>query len=188
MKNKAFNISAAILSTMLTISMIFLFYTGTMLIIAEKNNQLEVKAYQTEQRFNYNLQNTYSSNEEIRHDLSRLYNPVIYFYAESELHSSIGAQTILPLRYITVNTLYIRIPYAYTFFLAHEFVHITYTTNNECFTEFTTIKTLYESGNEWFKNVALWRANDIVSHNLQDNYDCGYYILEYFKERGLDNM
>lgn len=183
MKQKLFNIFATILSVLLAISITLFFYAGITLAVAEGRHNIQVKPYSCVKPINFDLKTayTYENNFEIRKDLEKIYKPVVYFYAEGELNSSIGAQTILPLRHITMNSKYVNIPYAYTFFLAHEFVHITYCVTNECFTEFTAFKTLYESGNEWFRNVALWRANDIVTHNLQDTYDCGYYILEYLE-------
>ena len=69
----------------------------------------------------------------------------------------------------------------YIIVLAHEIVHIKYGTSDETFTEYTSIITLYESNNILFQKVALNRAKFIISGAYQGTeYDCGYYLLEYF--------
>ena len=69
----------------------------------------------------------------------------------------------------------------YIWVLSHELVHIKYQTANETFTEYTSIITLYESNNILFQKVALNRAKFIISGAYQGTeYDCGYYLLEYF--------
>lgn len=67
--------------------------------------------------------------------------------------------------------------------LSHEIVHIKYQTSNETFTEYTSIVTLYESGIETFKKIALNKARLIISGTYENTqYDCGYYLLKYFGE------
>lgn len=67
---------------------------------------------------------------------------------------------------------------------AHELTHIKYQTYNECFTCYTCIITLYESGNEFLKFIAINYANDITCYyDEQDDGNCGYYLIEYFKEK-----
>ena len=141
---------------------------------------LEVKPYNAI-TLNYTLDNPYESTAEIKTDLDKLFNAGAYIYKEEQLRPGVGATTNLTFRIITISPRYVNNPHYYTFFLAHELTHLKYYTGNECFTEYKAIITLYESGNEYFKNVALCQANATMLNNLQDEYDCGYYLVEYFK-------
>lgn len=70
--------------------------------------------------------------------------------------------------------------------LSHEIVHIKYQTTNETFTEYTSIISLYESDVGVFRSVALNRARFIIGGGCAGTeYDCGYYLIEYFKGREL---
>lgn len=149
-------------------------------VTVEKRHVLAVKSYTADITLDYTLESPYECNNDIKKDLDKLFKAGGYFYAEKSMRTSIGAITNLTLRKITMNDCFIGNKNLYTFFLAHELTHLKYYTANECFTEYTAIITLYESGNDYFKNVALWRASLIIQSNLQDEYDCGYYLLEYF--------
>lgn len=65
----------------------------------------------------------------------------------------------------------------YVFTLAHELVHITYFTVNERFSNFTAWKILYESGNDYFKNVALAFARDDMY--ISADYHFVAYVVDY---------
>ena len=64
---------------------------------------------------------------------------------------------------------------------AHETVHATQLCLNERKTQFLTFKFLYESGNEDFKEIALYQASMMVNI-VEKEYDATYYIAEYLKE------
>lgn len=66
---------------------------------------------------------------------------------------------------------------------AHELTHIKYQVADETYTTYKTIVKLYESGNAELQYHAIKEANDILSGCYEDtDYDCGYYIIEYFKK------
>ena len=65
---------------------------------------------------------------------------------------------------------------------AHESVHANFLCLDERKTQYLTFKLLYESGNEFFKQVALKQASMMI--NLSDKqYDATYYIAEYLKNK-----
>lgn len=114
---------------------------------------------------------------EIRQKLDRLYR-IDYSYEEID--------EIEQLEWGYVNGNHIMIyknvrESDYIFVLAHEMTHIKYGVSNEIFVEYKTITMLYESGNKLFKQVALNRARFIVGGGVTREYDCGYYLLQYFK-------
>ena len=66
---------------------------------------------------------------------------------------------------------------------AHELAHIKYQTLNDSYATYQAIITLYESNDEIFKHIAIDYANDVLTGGYKGtDYDCGYYLLEYFKE------
>lgn len=70
----------------------------------------------------------------------------------------------------------------YTMLLAHEISHCKLKTVYECKTEYYAIITLVESNNKYLHYIGMWWADYIVSGGKAGTeYDCGYYLLEYFK-------
>lgn len=68
-------------------------------------------------------------------------------------------------------------------FYSHELTHLKYWCENETFVMYKTITTLYESDNHVLKCVALAAKKNILDGNVENpEYDCGYYLLQYFKE------
>lgn len=66
---------------------------------------------------------------------------------------------------------------------AHELAHIKYQTTNDSYATYQAIITLYESNDEILKHVAIDYANDVLTGGYYGtDYDCGYYLLEYFKK------
>lgn len=169
------------LAVMLLLLALWIVYVYATNKIPQTRHILAVKPYTADITLDYTLESPYACNKDIKKDLDRLFKAGGYIYSECDLRAGIGAQTNFTLRKIMVDTAYTTRHHAYTFFLAHELTHLKYFTANECFTEYTAIITLYESGNEYFRNVALWRAHLTLQANSQDEYDCGYYLLEYFK-------
>lgn len=69
----------------------------------------------------------------------------------------------------------------YIVVLSHELTHLKYQTNNETFTEYTSLITLYETNIKMFQSAALNKARFIVGGNCdKKELDCGYYLLNYF--------
>lgn len=61
----------------------------------------------------------------------------------------------------------------------HEIMHKVKFSSIERYVQFETFKTLYESGDEWYKNVALWQAN-LMRRGYID-YDCTWYVVQYLE-------
>lgn len=69
---------------------------------------------------------------------------------------------------------------------AHELAHIKYQTANETYVNYISIITLYESGDEQLRQIAMNKAQLIIDgHYDGTEYDCGYYLIEYFKTKGV---
>ena len=64
---------------------------------------------------------------------------------------------------------------------AHEVTHATKFCINERKTQYLTFVFLYESGIEYFKQVALFQASMMVNL-VEQEYDATYYIVEYLKK------
>lgn len=71
-------------------------------------------------------------------------------------------------------------PVRFVWTYAHETVHATQLCLDERKTQYLTFKLLYESGNEFFKQVALYQASMMVNI-IEKEYDATYYIAEYLK-------
>ena len=67
--------------------------------------------------------------------------------------------------------------------LTHELVHLSYFTANERFTCFKAFQILYESGNNYFKNIALAYANNDFKGITSLEYSCAGYIEDYLKSK-----
>lgn len=61
---------------------------------------------------------------------------------------------------------------------AHECVHKIFCIKDERLATYNTFIMLYESGDMYFKEVAIWGASTLKKGS---NYDCVYQILEYLK-------
>lgn len=72
--------------------------------------------------------------------------------------------------------------YDYAVRLAHEISHCRFYADNECYVEYHAIITLIESKYEWLSNVGKVWANEVITYHKTE-YDCGYYLLQYFNER-----
>lgn len=70
----------------------------------------------------------------------------------------------------------------YAVVLAHELTHLKYKAHNETFTEYKAITWLYETNIKAFQIASLNRAKTIIRGDYAGTeYDCGYYLLKYFK-------
>ena len=67
---------------------------------------------------------------------------------------------------------------------AHELTHLKYMVADETFTTYKSLILLYESGDYHLKYHALVEIKEILSGSCKNNeYDCGAYLVEYFKNR-----
>lgn len=64
----------------------------------------------------------------------------------------------------------------FVFSLTHEIIHLKYFTLNERFVNYNAFKVLYESNNEYFKNVALYFANRDLNGDFTREYSFVGYI------------
>ena len=146
------------------------------------NNILEVKPYEKTRLVVTPTPQTLTK-ETAKELVSDLYNtPHIYF--EKDLKDGISGLAIPYLRLVFVDENLISLHYFITTY-AHELTHVKYQVVNETFTAYKTFTTLYESGNAELKYHAMVYANDVLRGAYRrGEYDCGYYILEYLKERG----
>lgn len=69
----------------------------------------------------------------------------------------------------------------YVLALTHELVHIIYMTGNERFCNFKAFVILYESDNNYFKNIALAYADLEKKGEVIYEYSCIGYIEEYLR-------
>ena len=64
----------------------------------------------------------------------------------------------------------------YVFCLTHELVHLTECNHNERYTNLVTFETLYTSGNEYFKNIALYFAELDLRGAFTEEYSFVGYL------------
>ena len=64
----------------------------------------------------------------------------------------------------------------YTFCLTHELVHLTEFNIQERYTNLTTFYTLYNSGNDYFKNIALYFADLDLNGAFSEEYSFVGYL------------
>ena len=116
---------------------------------------------------------------ELKTLVSELYDTP-HIYGETKRNS----RCLVPFRIVKISDKLH--DYAYVKQYAHELTHIKYQTKDERFVVYTTITTLYESGNEYLQWVAIDYANEFLTKSLPEkSYDCGYYLQEYFKGEKL---
>ena len=127
--------------------------------------------------------------EEIEYSLTKkeakqlvkdLYNTPHIYIETSNINEYSYANSFIMARVVRIKPNLSILDYVFSY--AHELTHIKYQTADETYTMFKTFTTLYESGNEELQNIALRYAQNIIEGGYLDTeYDCGYYILEYFK-------
>lgn len=122
------------------------------------------------------------SKEEAAALVRNLYNTP-HSFKETDLNNKNGHADILKkVVYIDDNLTISDFIYAY----AHELTHLKYATTNETFTSYKSIIMLYESNNHILQCVALSATTEILNGCAEGTeYDCGYYLTEYFKDKGV---
>ena len=120
--------------------------------------------------------------EEVRKKIENLAGKQQYFYGEQDLFSrkQIYGETVFFIRLIIMQYNADIVNYIFNF--AHEYMHLKYMTASERFVNFEAFKLLYESGDEYFRNVAIMYANQDMRGGIDKNYSCWYYIKEYLNK------
>lgn len=102
-----------------------------------------------------------------------------YLYKYVDLGTAKGLTNIfLKLIYLNKNLSnaeYIRV-------LAHEICHLKYMSSDECYVEYMTFVTLYNSSNELLRLVSLDIALEHLTGRVDDDYNCSYYISKYLNK------
>lgn len=125
---------------------------------------------------------TYTKNE-LKEEISKLYN-ISHCYEEIDnLEPTTTGTTKLLLRKVYIRKNLSLQSYATTY--AHELTHIKYNTANETYTNYMSLIILYESENIQLQQIALNEMKAIIKGRESGTvYDCGYYLLNYLKEKG----
>lgn len=103
----------------------------------------------------------------------------------SDLKSNIVGNSNLLTHHIKIKESLI--PFQQLPVLVHEMVHIKYYTANERFTKFTAFKLMYESENEILHEAGKQYAQEICSQDGGE-YDCSYYVVDYFQKKLYNNI
>ena len=173
------------ISTILTIiAVVILIYSFAVFLIVNREH-CEHKAYTDEQRIELldrmqheiNIRNDVTiQREEIKPLVQSIIKPVVYIEIERDIDRC--GLTIAQLRLIIIDTGLSDEDYAYT--LTHEYVHLVCMIHDEALTDFITIKTMWESGNEFLQRTASRLVRSKLTVYLGNEYDCTGELIEYF--------
>lgn len=147
------------------------------------HNNLEVKPYEKVNLNTPKMEYTLTKSE-IKKLVADLYDtPHIYIERDNFKDERLGHSSII-LRTTEIKKGLDLAEYATTY--AHELAHVKYQVVDETFTEFKAFVTLYESGNAELQNMALRHIQATIYGGYDGTeYDCGYYVIEYLKEKGV---
>lgn len=107
----------------------------------------------TQESVYFNLKTDYGGRAEIKAEVDGLFGNPPYTYAESDIEA--WGLTYIQQRHIVIDEALSLAEYTFT--LAHELVHLTESTN-ERWANYRAFVMLYESGDEYFRNVAKFGA------------------------------
>lgn len=125
----------------------------------------------------------YITRDYLKEEIEKLFDSPKYVYKDTTLQKPVIGKTTFLIRLIEMD---IDISLEnYTLAFTHEMVHLTHVTACERYCNFTAFKMLYESGNDYFKNVALAYADNDFRGYVEYNYSCSGYIEEYLQEKGI---
>ena len=162
-----------ILVTLIAITWVII---GSLCVNTNKQKQLTVLPYK-HKSYVFDVFECDMSKCEIKNKLDDVYD-IRYEYAEQPYLGENIDGIATPNKIIVRDDLDTE---QYIIVLSHELTHLKYNTNNETFTEYTSLVTLYESGENAFKVAALNKARFIVAGGYKgSDLDCGYYLLNYF--------
>lgn len=129
-----------------------------------------------------NIRPSYVNYSYIKTEIDKMFN-CTYLLTFNTLSKQVDGISYIPLKLIVLDQDLTCEEFALT--LTHELVHITYFTSNERFTSFKAFQILYESENEYFKNIALAYANLDFNGLMPKEYSCAGYIEEYLGKQSL---
>ena len=151
-------------------------------IVKSKTKQLELAVIQYNHR-HYAMEyvDCNLTKQEIRDVLDDIYGVSYIYYETNYLGEDVdGIAESKPNRISVLDSLDNE---TYIIVLSHELTHLKYQTSNETFTEYKSLTTLYETNIEVFKKAALNKVKFIIGGGYDGKeIDCGYYLLNYFKE------
>lgn len=168
------------ITIIIILAALMLFYIGASIYVYTAN-KLEVKAYRYQYlevpQIEINL-----SKKECKRLVDDLYNfPHLYFEISRDEGRTLGHTIFIPP--IAIMNKHLQ-GQEFIIHYAHELTHSKYLTQNETWVTFKTFTLLYESDNEVLHNSGLLYAKWIVEGGYAGtDYDCGYYILEYFSKK-----
>ena len=112
--------------------------------------------------------------ETLKDEVDKLFGNPNYTLKISELDGTLRGECKIFSKEITLDN-DLNFEY-FTFCLAHELVHLTEFNLNERYANLTTFKKLYSSGNDYFKNVALYFADLDLRGAFSQEYSFVGYI------------
>lgn len=155
------------------ITLLFIFIVADTVHIYTAH-RLEIKEYEPiEIRYKFNKDFT---KEEVRKSVVGLFDTP-HFYFEKDIEAD--GMALLLVGTIIINPEVSKEMYGYV--LAHELTHLKYRVGNESWVSFKAFTILYESENEILQNSALYYADKVMSGWFGEDYNIGYYILEYLE-------
>ena len=147
-------------------------------------NKLEVKKYYRYQQINVPEMKYTLTKDEVRKLVADLYNTPHIYKEVDVIAKNRMAESFILLRLVRIRKDLDIGDYAVAY--AHELAHVKYMIGDETNVSFKSFVMLYESGNAELQNMALREAKYIIKGSYKGTkYDCGYYIIEYLKEKGV---
>lgn len=169
--NKTLNIMIVMLIILIILSV----YPITIAIYSLTSHKLPFQ-YATPTHIDFEYKKISYTHKQVREYIEQIVGKLPYFYREKDILISKNryGETNLILRVVTIhNNLDI---YNYIFSFAHEYLHLKYMTASERFVNLKTFELLYNSGNNDFRNVAIWYANRDMIGIIPHDYQCWAYI------------
>lgn len=161
-----------------SIAIALLIFASCFIIRIKFVHALPYKEY-TWTKLEYNIIRPYNWDEErVREEIDKLLD-VNYSLLRKDLPGNILGKANLITFHIDIEpNLSLEM---YTFTLTHEITHLKYYTVNERFTNYYAWLILYESGIDYFKQVALAIADQDFRGLTYYDYSCAGYIEEYLR-------
>ena len=172
MGNKIFKLAMlmAIIYIVATVSGFIYIYTS---------NKLEYRKSHRYMELEYSVDWENYTREEVRADLEKLFGAKFYIYKEEDLDKKgvYGLTTPL-IRLIRMDdNISIEL---YTFYFAHELVHLTHFTASEKYCNLVAFKVLYNT--EKYRDIAIRYAIQDRNGCITQDYSCWEYIFDYLME------
>lgn len=147
----------------------------------EESNKLEYRASDLTY-VNYTINRPENTTKtSLKLDIDALFDNPKYSLSECDLKYPLRGRAEVITRTIQVD-LNLSLEY-FVFVLAHEIIHIKYLTKSERFCNIKAFETLYNSNNDYFKNIALMFAD----YDIRGYFDYEYSFVGYLTEILEDN-